>query len=319
MTDVTETTQAPAAGGATERAPAPQRSPRTKRPRSRRRPRPRRRPSRSEAAAEAKDVLTDVRQQLRSQAEEQSAKVAALVGDIGTQLRKMAAAGESGPAKDIVAGVADQAQQMSQRLGDGGLDRTLSDARRLARNRPGLFLAGAALAGFVAARVVRAADTDGLKQAATGSNGSSRRRRRRPGSRPDPRPRSPPGVDGARDSRPADRGAVMSATVEPGPAPDPTQPVEPDQSLGELVNRMTTDVGQLVSTQIELAKVEIKDEVARAGKGAGMVGGEGWRRSSPCCCCPSPSPTGWPTPSTTSGSGFFVVGLVYAAVAAFSC
>ena len=38
---------------------------------------------------------------------------------------------------------------------------------------------------------------------------------------------------------------------------------------------MTSDVGQLVSTQIELAKVEIKDEVARAGKGAGMVGGGG--------------------------------------------
>jgi hypothetical protein len=49
----------------------------------------------------------------------------------------------------------------------------MEDARRLARNRPGLFLAGAALAGFVAARVVRAADTEGLKQAATGSNGTS--------------------------------------------------------------------------------------------------------------------------------------------------
>ena len=85
----------------------------------------------------------------------------------------MAAAGESGPAKDIVAGVADQADQMSRRLGDGGLDRTLEDARRLARNRPGLFLAGAALAGFVAARVARVADTGSLKQAATGSNGSS--------------------------------------------------------------------------------------------------------------------------------------------------
>jgi hypothetical protein len=36
-----------------------------------------------------------------------------------------------------------------------------------------VFLAGAALAGFVAARVFRAADTDSLKQAATDSNGSS--------------------------------------------------------------------------------------------------------------------------------------------------
>jgi hypothetical protein len=169
MTDVTATTQAPAHGGATpsttateEQAASVASSAATEV-----------KGVASDAAAEAKDVLADARKQLRSQAEEQSAKVATLVGDIGTQLRRMAAAGESGPAKDIVAGVADQAQQLSQRLGDGGLDRTLEDARRLARNRPGLFLAGAALAGFVAARVVRAADTDSLKEAATRSNGSS--------------------------------------------------------------------------------------------------------------------------------------------------
>ena len=127
----------------------------------------------SEAAAEAKNLLADTRQQLRAQADEQSAKVASMVGDIANQLQRMAAAGEPGPAKDVLRGVADQAQQMSQRLGEGGLDRTLSDARRMARNRPGLFLAGAALAGFVAARIVRVADTESLKQAATGSNGSS--------------------------------------------------------------------------------------------------------------------------------------------------
>ncbi len=88
-------------------------------------------------------------------------------------------------AKDIIATFADQAEQMSQRLSDGGLDRTLEDARRLARNRPGLFLAGAALAGFVAARVARAADTDSLKQAASppadGSRGQRPRARVRSG------------------------------------------------------------------------------------------------------------------------------------------
>ena len=41
----------------------------------------------AEAGAEAKDVLADVRQQLRAQANEQSDKIAALMGDIGTQLR----------------------------------------------------------------------------------------------------------------------------------------------------------------------------------------------------------------------------------------
>jgi uncharacterized membrane protein YqjE len=54
---------------------------------------------------------------------------------------------------------------------------------------------------------------------------------------------------------------------------DPTQPVEPDASLGELLNRLTQDFSGLVSTQVELAKVEIKEEVAQAGRAAGLLGG----------------------------------------------
>jgi uncharacterized membrane protein YqjE len=56
---------------------------------------------------------------------------------------------------------------------------------------------------------------------------------------------------------------------------DPTKPLEGDSSLGELLSRLTTDFGELVSTQVELAKVEIKEEVAQAGKGAGFLTGGG--------------------------------------------
>jgi uncharacterized membrane protein YqjE len=54
---------------------------------------------------------------------------------------------------------------------------------------------------------------------------------------------------------------------------DPSQPVKADESLGELVAQVSRDFSQLVSTQVELAKVEIKEEVATAGRGAGMLGG----------------------------------------------
>lgn len=71
----------------------------------------------------------------------------------------------------------------------------------------------------------------------------------------------------------------MSRVTTPG-APgidlrpeDPTQPVEPDESLSSLLQRMTGDVSDLVSTQIQLAKVELKEDLGRAGKGAGMLGG----------------------------------------------
>jgi len=108
----------------------------------------------------------------------------------------------------------------------------------------------------------------------------------------------------------------MSATLEPGRAPDPTEPVEPDQSLSDLVNRMTTDVGRLVSTQLELAKVEIKDEVARAGKGAGMVGGGGLAAFVAVLLLSFAIAYWLADAFDDLGSGFLVVGLVYAAVAA---
>jgi len=56
---------------------------------------------------------------------------------------------------------------------------------------------------------------------------------------------------------------------------DPTKPLEAETSLGELLSRLTSDFSGLVSTQVELAKVEIKEDVARAGKGAGLLTGGG--------------------------------------------
>ncbi len=43
-------------------------------------------------------------------------------------------------------------------------------------------------------------------------------------------------------------------------------------SLGELFSRMSGDLGNLVRKEIELAKVETKAEVSRAGKAGGKLG-----------------------------------------------
>jgi hypothetical protein len=51
----------------------------------------------------------------------------------------------------------------------------------------------------------------------------------------------------------------------------PEQVTEP--TLGELLSAMTSDLGLLVRKEMELAKVEIKEEVGRAGKAAGAFGG----------------------------------------------
>jgi F0F1-type ATP synthase assembly protein I len=63
---------------------------------------------------------------------------------------------------------------------------------------------------------------------------------------------------------------------DPGAA---TEPKMADKSLGALFHEMTTDLGALVRKEIELAKVEARDEAKRAGKATAMfavAGLGGW-------------------------------------------
>ncbi len=53
----------------------------------------------------------------------------------------------------------------------------------------------------------------------------------------------------------------------------PTEPIAPDKSLGQLFGELTSDLSTLFRKEVELAKAETKEEVARAGKAGGMLGG----------------------------------------------
>jgi hypothetical protein len=48
-----------------------------------------------------------------------------------------------------------------------------------------------------------------------------------------------------------------------------------DASFGELVGNLSSDLSRLVRKEIELAKVETKQELSKAGQGAGMFAGAG--------------------------------------------
>ena len=59
------------------------------------------------------------------------------------------------------------------------------------------------------------------------------------------------------------------------PMQDPTlrtQAKQPERSLGELFADMTGEVSTLMRKEVELAKVELKEEVGRAGKAGGTLG-----------------------------------------------
>lgn len=50
------------------------------------------------------------------------------------------------------------------------------------------------------------------------------------------------------------------------------EPLERDQSIGELFARLGEDLSGLVSSQMELAREELKSEAKEAGKAAGLLG-----------------------------------------------
>ncbi|MEU9313635.1 phage holin family protein [Streptomyces sp. NPDC048256] len=49
-----------------------------------------------------------------------------------------------------------------------------------------------------------------------------------------------------------------------------------DRSVGELLSVVTSDVQTLFRQEVELAKVEVRQEATKAGKAAGMYGGAGF-------------------------------------------
>jgi uncharacterized membrane protein YqjE len=49
-----------------------------------------------------------------------------------------------------------------------------------------------------------------------------------------------------------------------------------EQSVGTLLSTITSDVQQLFRQELELAKVEVREEATKAGKAAGMYGGAGF-------------------------------------------
>ena len=62
----------------------------------------------------------------------------------------------------------------------------------------------------------------------------------------------------------------------PPPPPYPDEAEVRNRSVGEIVGDIQKDLSTLVRQEIELAKAETKQEVAKAGKAAGMLGGAGF-------------------------------------------
>ena len=109
-------------------------------------------------------------------------------------------------------------------------------------------------------------------------------------------------------TRPATKAATKPPTkATRGNGSTPTT----EASLGELVANATRDLSSLVHQEVELAKVEIKRDIAAAGKGAGMFGGAGFLGVFALVFLSISAAYGLHWLGVPLGCGFFAVGVLY--------
>ena len=74
----------------------------------------------------------------------------------------------------------------------------------------------------------------------------------------------------------AGRPDYAAGPADNGTGRDHTPPPDVEgRSVGDLLGKVTTDLSTLMRKEVELAKVEIKEEATKAGKASGMLAGAG--------------------------------------------
>ncbi|MFC5948083.1 hypothetical protein ACFQH9_07325 [Pseudonocardia lutea] len=108
-----------------------------------------------EARKQAKDLVGEARGRLQQQAGSTQRQAADGVRGVADQLRQMAGSGDGGPVADLAHEAADRAERLASWLQEREPGDLVEEVRRVARRRPGAFLAGAALAGVLVGRLTR--------------------------------------------------------------------------------------------------------------------------------------------------------------------
>jgi hypothetical protein len=97
--------------------------------------------------------------------------------------------------------------------------------------------------------------------------------------------------------------------------PPPYQFREPEASLGDLIGRLTDDLGTLFQDHIELVKEETKVELKEAGTAVGLMGGAGLAGWMTALMLSLAAAWGLAEVFDNIWLGFLVVGLIWGVVA----
>jgi uncharacterized membrane protein YqjE len=95
-----------------------------------------------------------------------------------------------------------------------------------------------------------------------------------------------------------------------------TEPKEPGTSLSELMGRLGEDVSSLVTTQLEIAKAELKQEATQGAKSAGLLGGGAFAGYIAVLLLSFALAWGINDAIDNAWAGFLIVGILWGIVAA---
>ncbi|MEQ4300085.1 hypothetical protein ABNF97_01615 [Plantactinospora sp. B6F1] len=114
----------------------------------------------AEAGRQAQNLMGQASGQLKEQAGAQQQRAASGLRALGDELRAMSERSDHpGVGTDLVRHAAERVQQAAHWLDQREPGMVLNDVRNYARRNPGIFLAGAAVAGVIAGRLTRTRDT----------------------------------------------------------------------------------------------------------------------------------------------------------------
>jgi hypothetical protein len=114
------------------------------------------------ARREVRDVVDEAVSAVSHEADQRTRQVGSSLHDLSHDLHQMARAdGDRTNAHEYVDAIANAIDRFADRLETGGTDGAVSALRSTAERRPGSFLTGSALAGFVVGRMIRNGDRPG--------------------------------------------------------------------------------------------------------------------------------------------------------------
>lgn len=125
-----------------------------------------------EAVHQTRQIVGDARQRIVREADEQARRVSQGIAKLADELSSMVEhSAEGSPAAGALRQVADTGRQAARFLDERGAGGVLDSAQDFARRKPGTFLLGAAVAGFLVGRVVKSANGSSDSGRDTGRTG----------------------------------------------------------------------------------------------------------------------------------------------------